>query len=211
MRGRTALGGLPLAAAAGSAARTTARTPIPKTSRTELLSLLRRKAWQVSDIERHPVVLGVPLGQNGGPTKAVSIDIGLKNMVHVSVPELVDACPDLKEKLALRALDSTSEDEPVFDQQLLKEGVTVPMAVMVKEDIMDLPIASTVHPCALAHGLPEDKLRVLSDPFLRECRLSGQDDQLVDLVVEGVPGADSHVQTREEYRRRQRELRLQSP
>ena len=55
------------------------------------MQLLRRKAWQVSDLDRHPVCLGVPLGQDGGDAKAVSVDCGLKTMASVSLGDLVDS------------------------------------------------------------------------------------------------------------------------
>ena len=186
----------------------------------ELLSLLKRKGWQVQDVDRNPVVLGVPLGQDGGSSQAVSIDIGLKNRAMVSVSELVNASPQLREVLTEQALadierergsggeasgaESTTSSSTLgtFDDKVLSGIDPVPMAVSVKEDIMHLPVASAVHPRALERSIPEEPLRMLNfDPFLRECKNSGKDKDLIDLIVEGVPGADPYVEAREAHAR----------
>ena len=72
---------------------------------------------------------------------------------------------------------------------------------------MELPVANAVHPGALARNMPEEPLRMLNhDPFLNECKISGQDNDLIDLVVEGVPGVDTNIEARDKFRRKQREL-----
>jgi hypothetical protein len=202
--GRAALGGLPVAAAAatrGRAGRSVLRHSAPRTSHDELLKLLRRKAWQLRDLERHPVCLGLPLGQDGGPTKGVSGDCGLKNMATVSLNDLVDCVPELKEALVDRGLADSESTESLPYADLLRRASVVPMSVPVKEDLMDQPIATPVHPRALERCLPDEKLHMLSDPFFRA---NPPSSELVDLVVEAVPGADRHVAAREEFRREQR-------
>ena len=174
----------------------------PPTSRQELMALLKRKSWQVRDLERHPVVLGVPLGQDGGPSQGVSVDIGLKTMATVSLSDLVDASPQLKEKLFERALSSPKETTtPVPMDDLLRKPMAIPMSVAVPEDMMKQPVASALHPRALDRKIADEKLQVLTDPFFRA---NPPSSELVDLVVEHVPGADKHVAAKEELRREQR-------
>ena len=110
--GSAALGGLPLAAASatrGRAGRSTVRQVPPRTSRDMLMGLLRRKAWQLRDLEHHPACLGVPLGQDGGAAKGVSVDLGLKTMATVSLTDLVDASPHFKQALIERGLTDAQE------------------------------------------------------------------------------------------------------
>lgn len=199
----TALGGLPLFAAQATKhiPNTVVRQKPIKTSRDELMQLLRRKSWQVEDLEKHPMVLGVPLGQDGGSQRGVSVDIGLKEHATVGLSEIVDASPDLKRALMQRALDDPEGSGPVDHNDLLRKKATVPMAVHTKEDLLSMPVASPVHPSALQSRLPDEKLDLLLDPFFRANPPSGE---LVDLVVEGVPGADKHVAARDEHRREQR-------
>lgn len=203
---RTALGGLPLAAAgarrAGRAA--TVRRTVPSTSREELLSLLRRKGWQLQDVERHPVVLGVPLGQDGGSSRGVSIDMGMKIPAVISLSELSDASTDFKRKLIERALDGDSSGQQET-QELLRGTDPVPMVVQVKEDMMNLPIASALHRSGLEKDLPDEKLRLLSDKFFRSANSSGiPSREILDLLVEAVPNADPAIEARDTHRREER-------
>lgn len=201
----TALGGMPVAAARATRGAGVVRQPVPRTGRAELMSLLRRKAWQVDDLKRHPVCVGVPLGQNGGEQYGVSVDVGLKSFATVGVSELVDASPDLKRSLMHRALEDSkagsSGGGAVPYRDLLRRPATVPMAVHVKEDIMSLPVATALNPAALQARVPDEKLELLSDPFFRA---NPPSSELVNLVVEGVPGADKHVAAKDEHRRERR-------
>lgn len=199
----TGLGGMPAAVtrAARGAGRSVVRQPVPRTSRTELVGLLRRKGWQVDDLKKHPVCLGVPLGQDGGNQSGVSVDIGLKAFATVGLSELVEATPELKHSLVQRALDDPKGSKVVPYGDLLRRPATVPMAVHVKEDLMSLPIATALHPAALQARVPDDKLDLLSDPFFRA---NPPSSELVNLVVEGVPGADKHVAAKDEHRRERR-------
>ena len=202
----TGLGGMPVAAAAATratrgAGRSVVRQPVPRTSRTELVGLLRRKGWQVDDLKKHPVCLGVPLGQDGGDQSGVSVDIGLKLFATVGLSELVDATPDLKHSLMQRALDDPEGSRVVPHRDLLRRPATVPMAVHLKEDIMSLPVATALNPAALQARVPDEKLELLSDPFFRA---NPPSSELVNLVVEGVPGADKHVAAKDEHRRERR-------
>ena len=97
-RAASALGGLPLSLARGRVSR---RAKTPSTSHDELLHQLRRKSWQLNDLERHPVCYGVPLGQDGGPSKAVSVDCGLKSP-SILVPQLGAALTDALRERQLR-------------------------------------------------------------------------------------------------------------
>ena len=208
----TALGGMPVAAARATRGAGVVRQPVPRTGRAELMSLLRRKAWQVDDLKRHPVCVGVPLGQNGGEQYGVSVDVGLKSFATVGVSEesvlqqlAATASPDLKRSLMHRALEDSkagsSGGGAVPYRDLLRRPATVPMAVHVKEDLMSLPIASALNPAALQARVSDEKLDLLSDPFFRA---NPPSSELVDLVVEGVPGADKHAAAKDEYRREQR-------
>lgn len=218
-RAASGLGGLPLPSAArgrggrraapraiAAAAAAVAAVPLPavRTSRDELLSLLKHKSWQVRDVERHPLVLGVPLGQDGS-SQAVSVDIGLKNMAVVSMSELANASPEFKLALVERALDPAHSGRP--HEELLRQAAPVPMAVMAKEDLMKQPIASAVHARALDRTLSEEKRDLLKDPFFRNNPPSAE---LFDLVVEAVPGADPRVEAREEIRREERNERMRA-
>ena len=199
-----ALGGLPLAAASATRARvgrSVLRQAAPTTSRDALMDTLRRKAWQLQDLARHPVALGVPLGQDGGESKAVSVDIGIKTPASVSLPDLIDCSPDLKEALYERGLETPGGTEPLPYNDLLRKAKPVPMTVAVKEDMMKQPIAIPVHPAALQRSVPDEKMDLLMDPFFRN---NPPASELVDLVVEAVPGADKHVAAREDFRREQR-------
>ncbi len=204
-----ALGGLPRVAVGASRASATrpsiSQLRAPRTSRGELLSLLKRKSWQVRDVDRHPLVLGVPLGQDGGPAQGVSVDIGLKNMAVVSLSELANSSPDFKLALVESTLDPARSDQR--NEELLRNAAPVPMAVMAKEDIMKLPVAAAVHPRALERTLSEDKRNLLKDPFFRN---NPPCDELQDLVVEAVPGADANVEAREHFKREERNARMRS-
>lgn len=181
------------------------RQAAPKTSRHHLVELLRRKAWQIEDLTEHPVVLGVPIGHEGGEAKAIAVDCGLKTMASVSLNDLIDASPDLKEALLMHALENPDDgkDAPSPHLELLRSAKPVPMSIMVKEDLMKQPVASPVHPAALERCVPDAKLEMLADPFFRA---NPPSSELVDLVVEAVPGADKHVAAREDFRREQRAL-----
>ena len=67
---------------------------------------------------------------------------------------------------------------------------------------MKQPIASTVHPRALEKRLPDQTLKVLSDQFFRA---TPPNSELIDLVVEAVPGADKSTAARDDFRREQRQ------
>lgn len=187
----TILGGLPATSAAMAKAAGRQRT-----SRAELLALLKRKSWQVNDLAAHPVCLGVPLGQDGGESQGVSVDIGLKNMATVSVADLADASPSFRQGLYECATAAGSGR--VSPVQLLRQAEPVPMVVAVKEDMMHLPIANATSAASLARAIPSSKLDTLNDAFFRAAPPSAE---LSDLVLGGVPGADKHVAAREEYRR----------
>jgi hypothetical protein len=92
-------------------------------------------------------------------------------------------------------------------EDLLRQAAPVPMAVMTKEDIMKLPVAAAVHPRALERTLSEDKRNLLKDPFFRN---NPPCDELQDLVVEAVPGADANVEARENFKREERNSRIRS-
>ena len=55
------------------------------------------------------------------------------------------------------------------------------MAVMSKEDMMRMPIASAVHPDALQRTMSDEKRILLKDPFFRH---TPPNAELFDLVVE---------------------------
>ena len=137
--------------------------------------------------------------------KGVSVDCGLKTMATVSLADLVDSSPDLKEALMESGLE-TEGDEPIPYADLLRRAQPVPMVVAVKEDLMKQPVAMPTHPGSLERSVPDDKLQMLHDPFFRA---NPPSSELVDLVVEAVPGADKHVAARDEFRRETRSL-LQS-
>ena len=141
------------------------RERVPRTSRDELMDLLKRKAWQMRDLEKHPVCLGVPLGQDGGPSQGVTVDLGLKTMATISLTDLVEASPKLKETLYERALSTPGDSAPVKMDDLLRKPSTVPMSVAVREDLMAQPIASAVHPAALERKVSDEKLQMLNDSF----------------------------------------------
>tara|TARA_B110001452_G_scaffold137417_1_gene114255 strand:+ start:121 stop:540 length:420 start_codon:yes stop_codon:yes gene_type:complete len=108
--------------------------------RAQFQSLLRRKGWLLQDVEKHPVCLGVPLGRNGGSESAISVDVGLKNMVQVSSRGLAGASAQYKRALLDRMKGGAKEGEP----ETFGSADLVPMRVVVKEDIQRLPVATPV-------------------------------------------------------------------
>ena len=127
MRGAKLLGGL---------ARVRS-TPVP-TARVEFESLLRRKSAWLQDVAKHPLCLGVPLGRNGGPDKAITVDLGLKSMAQISTRELAASSSQYKQALLDRAKGAPLEGRP----EDLRRAEPIPMSVIVKEDVQRLPIAT---------------------------------------------------------------------
>ena len=123
---------------------------------------------------------------------SASIDIGLKTTVTISGAEFVDASLPMSQEIA-------ESDDPLAG--LLRRGQPIPMVVPVKEDIVNLPVASAIHPSALARNLPTERLRHLYDPFFRA---NPQSSELVDLIAGAVPGADRYVAARDDFKREQR-------
>ena len=189
-RAASALGGLPLSLARGRVSR---RAKTPSTSHDELLHQLRRKSWQLNDLERHPVCYGVPLGQDGGPSKAVSVDCGLKNAASVSYTDLIENSPELKASFMDPNIADTTD--------LLRGAMPLPVSVVVKEDRVSQPIVAPMHSGALGRCVPDEKLRALTDPYFRA---NPPSSELVDLIVEAVPGADRSVAAKDDYKREQR-------
>ena len=140
------LGGLPRLARAGSraVARPNPAPKLPATSRARMDDLLRRKGFWLGDMEDHPVVLGVPVGRDGSQG-SVSVDLGMKKMASASMRDLVDASPQMKQRLLDQA---TPLDAPVpsaaeamaRDEAALRDAPAVTMAVVVKEDLRLLPV-----------------------------------------------------------------------
>ena len=91
--------------------------------------------------------------------------------------------------------------EPLPYEDLLRRAQPVPMSVALKEDFMNQAVATPVHPSALERCVPGAKLRMLSDPFFRA---NPPSSELVDLIVEAVPGADRSVAAKDDYKREQR-------
>eukprot|EP00966_Prymnesium_polylepis_P138879 3209380-Prymnesium_polylepis.1 len=99
-----ALGGLPRLARAGARAVVRPAPPpvAPATSRAMMNDLLRRKGFWLGDVDEHPLCVGVPIGRDG-PQGAVSVDVGLKNMASLSMSQLADVSPQIKQQLLERA------------------------------------------------------------------------------------------------------------
>ena len=147
-----ALGGLPRLARAGSraVARPNATPMLPANSRARMNDLLRRKGFWLGDVDDHPMVLGVPVGRDG-PQGSVSVDLGMKKMAWASMSDIVDASPQMKQKLLDQAtplhtpLPSPAE-ALARDAAALREAPAVPMKVVVKEDLQLIPVANPVRP-----------------------------------------------------------------
>ncbi len=135
-----------------------ARSKPVLTGRAEFEQLLRRKSAWLQDVKKHPLVLGVPLGRNGGPDKAISVDLGMKNMAQISTRELANSSSEFKQALLDRTKGGPLEGQP----EDLRRAEPIPMSVLVKEDVMRLPIASPVR--ALS---PHSSTRALRIPRLR--------------------------------------------
>ena len=145
----SAVGGLPRLGRALRGPRAVRRAA-PTTSRAAFLDLLKAKGVWLSDVQRHPMVVGVPVGRDGGSGQGIAVDVGLKNMATVSLHELSEASPQIKAALVDRALGS----EPIVgDPELLRNPPAVPMAVLVTEDLQNLPVASPVRKCPLQTDL----------------------------------------------------------
>ena len=112
-------------------------TPV-RTARAEFEQLLRRKSAWLQDLEKHPLCVGVPLGRNGGPDKSISVDLGLKNMAQISTRELAASSSQYKQALIDRIKGGPLEGQP----EDLRRAEPIPMAVIVKEDVQRLPVAT---------------------------------------------------------------------
>ena len=94
---------------------------------------------------------------------------------------------------------------PVPHADLLRQRLSVPMSVAVTEDLMQQPVASAVHPASLKRAIASKTIDTLRDDFFRVERGAASAD-IVDLVVEAVPGADPSVAARQEHRRQKQQL-----
>ena len=139
------LGGLPrLASQSGRRVLRHGLAPPVPTSRTAFLDLLKRKGFWLGDLEDHPVCLGVPLGRDLALGGAMQVDVGLKSLATVSLADLVDSSPQLKQAFLERAADKTAPMDS-SEPALIRNAPSVRMAVLVKEDLERLPVASPVH------------------------------------------------------------------
>ena len=102
----------------------------------------------LQDVQKHPLVLGVPLGRNGGPDKAISVDLGMKNMAQISTRELANSSSEFKQALLDRTKGGPLEGQP----EDLRRAEPIPMSVLVKEDVMRLPIAAPVRALSRWHA-----------------------------------------------------------
>ena len=64
-----------------------------------------------------------------------------------------------------------------------------------------------MHSGALGRCVADEKLRALTDPYFRA---NPPSSELVDLVVEAVPGADRSAAAKDDYKREQRAAMLSS-
>ena len=169
--------------------------PPPSTSRDAFLALLKRKGVWLEDVDDHPLVLGIPLGRSGGQEKAIAVDVGLKNMASISLRELARASPNVHRMLLDRALagkgvDDLTEEE---DAALIAAAGPVPMVIIEREDLQQLPIATAAHPDSLEPSVRTETLRTLHDPFFSNL------SDFAGVVLDAVPDADDHVEIRENY------------
>ena len=169
--------------------------PPPATSRDAFLALLKRKGVWLEDVDDHPLVLGIPLGRSGGQEKAIAVDVGLKNMASISLRELARASPNVHRMLLDRALagkgvDDLTEEE---DAALIAAAGPVPMVIIEREDLQQLPIATAAHPDSLEPSVRTETLRTLHDPFFSNL------SDFAGVVLDAVPDADDHVEIRENY------------
>jgi len=197
------LGGLPtLVRSSGRSVLRHRKAQPVGTSKEAFVDLLKRKGFWMRDLEDHPVCLGVPLGRDMGLGGAMQVDIGLKNPATVSLADLMDASPQLKHAMLERAAQGDIAKKRPDDPALMRDAAPVPMAVLVKEDLQRLPVASPVHPDALESKLSPQQLEVLSDPFFKVQEPANAD--LIDFATEAVPGMDAHVASKRDYRRERR-------
>ena len=110
-------------------------------------------------------MLGIPLGRSGGQEKAIAVDVGLKNMASISLRELARASPNVHRMLLDRALagkgvDDLTEEE---DAALIAAAGPVPMVIIEREDLQQLPIATAAHPDSLEPSVRTETLRTLHD------------------------------------------------
>ena len=201
-----------------AAAAASSRAP---SAREEFMGLLRRKAWCLDDVEKHPVVLGVPLGMVAGSGKTIAVDVGLKNPATISVAELIKCSPQAKSIMLTHALRGA--EMPKIDS-VLQQTPPLPMALVTVEDVQKLPIATPMHPSNLERRIPTEDLQVLQDPFFSSGGAPGstwqssmQDDpqqqqqraglsEFTDLVIDQIPDADEATSSRREWQREQRRL-----
>jgi len=119
---------------------------VPATTRTtrgEFMDYLRKRSVWLEDVDAHPVVLGVPLGVTGSSGRTVAIDVGLKNPATISIRELVQVSPYFKQAAHEHALRPGRSELPPIDA-LIRSSPPIAMAVITKEDMQSLPIASPV-------------------------------------------------------------------
>lgn len=161
----------------------------PATWRERFLKHIHDKGALLHALDKQPLVLGVPLATT---RTGVAVDVGLKNPATISVRELYDASPYVKEKLLEHALNLDDHAPPPNLDLLLRDCPPIVLALVCTEDVMAQPIATAVHPHALHQSIPADTLDALMDPFFSTDRHANRakKDELFKLLVDAVPDAD---------------------
>ena len=116
-------------------------------------------------------------------------------MASISLRELARASPNVHRMLLDRALagkgvDDLTEEE---DAALIAAAGPVPMVIIEREDLQQLPIATAAHPDSLEPSVRTETLRTLHDPFFSNL------SDFAGVVLDAVPDADDHVEIRENY------------
>ena len=143
------------------------RSAAAPTARAEFERLLRNKSAWLQDVSKHPLCAGVPLGRNGGPEQAISMDIGAKNLARVSTRELAASSSQYKQQLIRCTKGIVGTRTTTNQLENVWMAKPIPMAVIVKEDVQRLPVVMPAR-CP-APSVPLDSLMPHSSPHFCRC------------------------------------------
>ena len=199
------------------------RSAAAPTARAEFEQLLRSKSAWLQDVSKHPLCAGVPLGRQGGAEGSISVDLGLKNFSQISTRELAASSSEYRRQLIERTKGGALEGQP----EDLRRAETIPMAVIIKEDVQRLPIATParsalpyarrpptlsspsaanprplslvqMHKASLDRNIRQEDMQILQDPFFNAGPAS---PELAKLVIDAIPDSDPNQTAVKEYRR----------
>ena len=104
-------------------------------------NMVETTEWRIRPAAGERAIAGVRAAAvSEAADKAITMDLGLKNMAQISTRELANSSSEFKQALLDRMKGGPLEGQP----EDLRRAEPIPMSVIVKEDVMRLPIATPV-------------------------------------------------------------------